>query len=86
MAVRPGVLGWAAIAGFVVVYDAWAIATKHQTLSSACWDLQQTSAGRAAALGAWLTLGFHFFVEPELRERTLKPVRPENFPPVGPPT
>lgn len=51
--------GWIATAAAVLGYDAWAIRTRHQTMSSACRSWQSTPARRAAVLVACLALTRH---------------------------
>ena len=51
--------GWAAIAAVVIGYDAWAIARKKQTLSSAFWHTQQNPIGKIAVLLGWGSLTWH---------------------------
>lgn len=51
--------GWAGIAMLVIGYDAWALMTKKQTLSSAFWKTQETKIGRAVILLGWGGLTWH---------------------------
>jgi hypothetical protein len=51
--------GWAAIATWVIAYDAWAIITKKQTLSAAFWHTQERNVGKLAVLLGWGGLTWH---------------------------
>lgn len=52
-------IGWLGIAFLVIGYDAWALITKKQTLSSAFWHTQRTSAGRLLVGLGWGSLTWH---------------------------
>ena len=53
--------GWLAIVGVVVAYDAWAILTERQTLSSAFWRTQESRYGVAVA-ALWGGLSWHLIM------------------------
>lgn len=76
----PGVRAWAGILGFVMAYDTWAILRDADTLSSACWRLNDRPAGRLAVFSLWAALTYHLFVErpfgEEIRDAVLDVLDP----------
>lgn len=52
-------LGWGAICAFVVSYDSWALATEHETLSSAFWRTKRNPLGRLLLVAGWGGLSWH---------------------------
>ena len=60
---KVGLVGWAVTLGSVVVYDTWAIKTKHPTMSATLGHyLPEPILGPVLA-GAWAGLSYHLIIE-----------------------
>jgi len=60
---NEGKWGWLAITAVVVIWDAWAIKYKHQTLSAYFRGLSRTPVGRVGLIVLWGGLTAHLFSE-----------------------
>lgn len=60
---NEGKWGWLAITAVVVIWDAWAIKYKHQTLSAYFRGLSRTPVGRLSLVALWGGLTAHLFSE-----------------------
>ena len=60
---NEGKWGWLAITAVVVIWDAWAIKYKHQTLSTYFRNLSRTPIGRVGLVALWGGLTAHLFSE-----------------------
>lgn len=62
IAERASLLGWGAVAASVVGYDAWALITGHETLSSAFWRGKRQKRTRIVLTATWLGLTYHLLL------------------------
>lgn len=62
--VSPAAVGWAALIGGIVLFDGWALATGHETLS-ACFDRlgRQHQQTRSIKVGVVAALTYHLLFE-----------------------
>jgi len=54
-------VGWSLLTSVVVGYDAWAVLTKHDTMSKGFWKAVRNPVLRWFVVPAWLMLTVHLF-------------------------
>lgn len=63
---KEGAAAWAAMALAVLLYDAWAIRTRRETMSITWGRWLQTPSSRKVCVAAWAALTSHLFISTPL--------------------
>ena len=58
---RAGIIGWALLASVVVIFDAWALTAKRQTMSAAFLEATRKPVCREVLAIMWGALTWHLF-------------------------